>query len=174
MISTGCINVCGCASYCMWANCNLIYGLVHRRYGSGGLEQVLSCSGCPKGAMCGDIYNASSTQWCNYNVHLVEGTLGASLPDPTAARMRRSKCASVYRNDILLGIISFMITCLVVATIGFYRHQRSLRCASVIVAPTPNTYDPEDDEEKGDKQSNDGDDEQSDDGDKSTVHTQVV
>ena len=120
--------------------------------------------------MCGDIYNASSTQWCNYNVHLVEGTLGASLPDPTAARMRRSKCASVYRNDILLGIISFMITCLVVAMIGFYRHQRRLRSATVIVAPTPNTYEPEDDDEKGD----DGDQQSDDDGDKSTVHTQVV
>ena len=145
MISTGCINVCGCASYCMWANCDLIYGLVRQRYSSGGFEEVLSCAGCPNGAMCGDIYNASSTQWCNYNVHLVEGTLGASLPDPATATMRRSKCASVYRNDILLGIISFMITCLVIAMIGFYRHQRRLRSATVIVAPTPNTYEPEDD-----------------------------
>ena len=136
-ISTSCIDLCSCPSYCWWAPCSTV---LEMSLAAGtrkmAIEQVAACAGCHHESLCDNPWNVSLNDWCNYEVSAPAASLHTNVT--------LAKCSRLYQNELLVGISVFLMVAMVVGVVSYYRNSRRARATRVTVIPAPQRYEPED------------------------------
>ena len=136
MLSTSCIDLCSCPSYCSWAPCPTVLLLSQAAQSSKfAIEQVAACAGCYHEPLCGNTWNVSLNDWCNYEVSASAASVHANVT--------LSKCSRLYQDEILVGVSIVMMVAMALGLILFYRNARRARASRVVAVATPQAYEPE-------------------------------